>query len=144
MLLAIINIGSSVALYAVISLSVSGLLSSYIIPLSLMLYCRVQAARGVGQDLPWGPWKLGRLGIVLNAYAVIWCVLVGFWSFWPLSTPTSVTDMNYSSLMFGAVNLFALGFWLLDGKRRYRGPVRDGVRGEIEPIPEWHAVEGKM
>ncbi|KAI4276455.1 MAG: hypothetical protein LQ337_002471 [Flavoplaca oasis] len=56
--LALINIGSTAALSAVLSLVVSGGLGSYIPPMALVLYHRLSPKHA--QNLHFGPWRLGN------------------------------------------------------------------------------------
>lgn len=135
-LLALINIGSSVALNDVLSMAVSGLYSSYLIVSSLLLIRRIRGDISLyndnddeivnfpGKKLVWGPFHVpGIWGILVNAFAVIYIVIVIFWSFWPTEMNPSVTDMNYSVVGWGGVLLLATLYYLVRARRIYTGPV---------------------
>ena len=130
-LLALINIGSSIAFNDVISLTVSGLFSSYLVCCGLLLWRRCtggicgssrDAAEKTG--LRWGPFHVpGLWGIANNAVACAFMVIVIFFSFWPPATPTTAVSMNYSVLVFGAIILFSIGYYLTLAHRTYIGPL---------------------
>ncbi len=152
-LLALIYIGSSSVFEDVVSLSTSGLYASYFIPCSLLLWRRVtgqikpyssrddegtsstplpngssaensSADEVVQPELSWGPWRVpGILGTINNAYACVYTVFVMFWSFWPPSTPTMPSTMNYAVLMTGATIIFSIVYYYVWGKQQYLGPL---------------------
>jgi len=127
-LLSLINIGSATVLNGVLSLAVSGFFGSYLIPFTLFLYKRIEYPEEI---LP-GPWNLGRWGVFVNAFAIVWTVVAMFFSFWPTGVPVTPVNMNWSCVLWTAVVLFALIFWALHGKKVYTGPVVetniDGLR----------------
>lgn len=118
-LLSLINIGSPTVYNAVISLTVSGFFGSYILPFSLLLHKRMTKP----EQLPTAPYSLGRWGVPINAYAIAWSVFVLFFSFWPQNLPVTPVNMNWSVLLWGAVNIFAAVFWIVHGRHVYKGPI---------------------
>lgn len=118
-LLSLINIGSATVFNAIVSLTVAGFFGSYILPFSLLLYTRVVHP----SKLTFGPWGLGKWGPWINSFAILWSLLVMFFSFWPTTVPVTPINMNWSSLLWGTVMIFATLFWLLHGNRVYAGPV---------------------
>ena len=130
-----INIGSSVAFNDVISLTVSGLYSSYLICCALLLWRRCTGAIGgpsrnaVGTPgLHWGPFRVpGLWGITINVVACVFMVVVILFSFWPPVTPTTAVSMNYSALVFGAAVLFSMAYYLAVAHGTYVGPLVEVV-----------------
>ncbi|KAL1652546.1 hypothetical protein SLS61_004851 [Didymella pomorum] len=120
-LLSIINVGSTTVFNAVVSLTVSGFFGSYILPFSLLLHKRITNP----EQLPKAPYSLGKWGVVVNAWAIAWSFLVLFFSFWPQNIPVTPVNMNWSPLLWGAVNIFALIFWVLHGRKVYKGPIME-------------------
>lgn len=118
-LLALINIGSATVFNAIVSLTVAGFFGSYLIPFSLLFYTRI---RHPGRLVP-GPWTLGKFGVWVNGFAILWSILVMFFSFWPSSVPVTAVNMNWSCVLYVAVVLFAGGFWVVHGRKVYHGPV---------------------
>lgn len=120
-LLSLINIGSATVFNAIVSLTIAGFFGSYLLPFSLFLYHRTRNP----ERLRLGPWNLGRYGPFVNGFALVWGIVVMFFSFWPTQVPTTAMTMNWSCLLYGAVVLFAIGFWFVHGKHVYKGPVRE-------------------
>lgn len=73
-LLSLINIGSAVALNAILSLSTLALYVSYLIPIILLVMKRFRK-----EPIALGPWNLGRWGLIINLYAIIFGVFVVIW-----------------------------------------------------------------
>lgn len=133
-LIGLINIGSSAAFNDVVSLSVSSLYASYIITESLLLWRRCTGAihtvsdvandTGEANQLLWGPFRLPSIfGILVNAFAVVFGIIIFFFSFWPVATPVTPESMNFSVLMTGSVVLFAVLYYVVWARKMYEGPV---------------------
>ena len=81
-------------------------------------------------QLAWGPWHLpGIFGIINNAYACVYILFVLFWSFWPPSTPATAQNMNYSVLLTFAAIAFSIFYYLVWGKKQYKGPLAERDAG---------------
>ncbi|KAH8750375.1 putative GABA permease [Hyaloscypha finlandica] len=117
-ILSLINLGSTVAIQAVASLSASMLLTSYMVSISTLLLRRY-----TGPNLPTRRWSLGRWGAVVNIVAL--CFLSVFWifSFFPPTAVVTTTTMNWNSLMFAIIVVVALVYYLLKARHEYVGPV---------------------
>lgn len=119
-LLSLINIGSTVGFGAFISLIVASYYSSFILSAVVMLHKRLTTPEN---DIPWGPFRLGRWGVPITIGAIAYSVLGTFFSMWPTSNHPNLESMNYCILVFGATLLFAGVFWLVNGRKTYTGPV---------------------
>ncbi|KAF5013647.1 hypothetical protein FDECE_374 [Fusarium decemcellulare] len=119
MLLGLVNIGSTTAFNAILSLAVVGLQVSYLMPISLMLWRRLASP----ETLSWGPWRLGKAGVPVNVIAVLYLTFTSIFLLFPPYRPITAQNMNYASLVFGAMLLFGLLYWFLGGKRKYAGPL---------------------
>lgn len=117
-LLACINLGSSTALNAINSCGSVSILTSYIITIGCVL-----AKRFRGEELPPRRWSLGRLGMPLNIISIIFLIPLWFFSFWPLATPVTAPNMNWSSTMFGGVLILAMLYYAFRARHQYTGPV---------------------
>jgi amino acid transporter len=117
-LLSLINIGSTVALTAIVSLTITSLMSSYIISISCVLLKRIR-----GQPLPYRRWSLGTWGMTVNIGALIFLCPVFVFSFFPLATPVTLTTMNWSIVMYGGIVIFATVYYFLGGRDKFVPPV---------------------
>ena len=79
---------------------------------------------GEANQLIWGPFRLpGIFGIIVNIWAVVFGIIIFFFSFWPVATPVTAPHMNFSVLMTGSVVLFAMVYYVLWAKKTYEGPI---------------------
>jgi len=140
-LLGLINVGSTTAFQDCVSLVLAGFYTSYLLAITLLLYRRIRGdiakydensmigisgdAEAEGQQLyAWGPWRLkGWLGTLNNVIAVIYLVIVLFFSFWPSTVQVTAENMNYSSLVLGAVMIGSVAWYFISARRQYTGPV---------------------
>ncbi|EPE32956.1 GABA permease, putative [Glarea lozoyensis ATCC 20868] len=135
-LLALINIGSATAFNNIVSLSIVGLFTSYLLAAGLLLFRRLTGFIKLASDSPtelvntanativWGPWHIrGILGVVNNTFACSYLIVILFFSTWPPATPVVPSTMNYSSLMLGAVIIFSIAYYLIYARKEYQGPV---------------------
>ena len=118
-LLSLINIGSATVFNAIVSLAVAGYFGSYLLPFSLLLYTRLYHP----ERLPWGPWRLGRWGMLINIVSILGSVLFMFFSFWPTTVPVDEVNMNWSCVLWSGVVIFAGVFWFVHGRTVFTGPV---------------------
>lgn len=139
-LLSLINIGSPVAFQNVTSLSISCLYASYLIAAVLFLYRRTTKgfalpgsadlpalANTAGAELVWGPFHLkGAFGIANNIFAIIYLVVIGFFSFWPPMLNPTPDMMNYSVVVTGALVIFSVVYYFSWARKEYNGPVVEG------------------
>ena len=138
LLIGLINLGSAAAFNDVISLSINALFASYIITESLLLWRRLTGGIRFRKDdgqhsmeinqLIWGPFHLpGAFGIAVNVFAILFGTIILFFSFWPVATPVDPAHMNFSSLMTGAVFIFALVYYFIWAKHTYKGPLIEEI-----------------
>ena len=100
----------SAGTYAVVtSISVIGLYFSYIIPVYL-----AWRARSRGQEVPRGPWHLGRYGPAVNLVAMLWVIFI--------SVVLSIPDRMRAGKTIAAVTLLLAAWYLLSERHRFQGP----------------------
>lgn len=116
-LLALINIGSTVAFNAVVSLVVAGFLSSYLLAIVVMIHKRLTT-----NEIALGLWNLGRFGLAINIYAALYTVITVVFSFFPPSTPVDKESMNYSCVVYGGTIIFGVVYYMVHGHKAYIGP----------------------
>ncbi|KAK0821540.1 hypothetical protein LTR75_000626 [Friedmanniomyces endolithicus] len=100
MLLGLINLGSSSAFTAFVSVGVQALALAYGIPIAISLFCgrkEVNKAR----------WNLGQtLGTIVNVLALVWIAFELVLFSMPTALPVTSVTMNYASVVlvgFGAI-----------------------------------------
>ena len=82
------------------------------------LLCRIIWVRN---DMPKGPFHLGKYGVPLNIVSVIWIAFFSIILCIPTVNPVTPETMNYSSLMIGGVLIFSMFFWFISGRHNYKG-----------------------
>ena len=117
--ISLINLGSSVALNAIVSLTLSALLGSYIISIGCILSKRLR-----GEPLPSSRWSLGRAGTAINAIALVFLIPFFIFCFFPTTTLVQPDTMNWNIVMFGGIFLWATAYYVVKGRKVYIPPVR--------------------
>ncbi|RAR14138.1 amino acid transporter [Stemphylium lycopersici] len=116
--LSLIYIASATAFNALISLQALALHISYFFPLLFMLLRKIR-----GPPPPYGPFKLGTIGLPINIFALCYLVFVVIWMPFPQVLPVTGDNMNYAGPIFGAVVLGALAHWFTSGRKTFKMPV---------------------
>ncbi|PWY83381.1 amino acid permease [Aspergillus heteromorphus CBS 117.55] len=135
-LLGLINIGSALALNDIVSMAVSGLYTSYLIVAVLLFWRRATGAIAPysdsedmvvnvpGAKLMWGPFRIpGIWGILINGYAIIYILIVIFFSYWPTALPVTVSGMNYSVVGTMGTVILAVVYYVVRARHVYTGPI---------------------
>lgn len=127
MVLACLNIADYAAFGAFIALSSIGLFVSYFMAISCMVQNRFRA-----DAVPPGDWSLGKWGLPVNIFALIYTAYVTIWLTFPSYLPVTGTNMNYALPIFAATTLFALALWFLRARTHWPGLNAEVVRLVIE------------
>ena len=117
-LLSLINIGSSVALNAILSVNLGALFTSYMISIGCVLLKRFK-----GEPLPPARWSLGRYGMAINMAAICFLLPLFVFIFFPIAIPVTLSTMNWGSVMYVGVMSFAAVYYFLYGRYSYIPPV---------------------
>ena len=118
-LLSLINIGSTVAFNAIISLQLISLMATYATSIACVLWRRMKGEH----NLPPAQWSLGGSGKFVNAFALVYSIYLMFWIGWPPVQAVTPVDFNWAAPMFGAIFIFSLVFYYTNGRKVYKGPV---------------------
>ncbi|MCJ1302732.1 hypothetical protein MMC08_005536 [Hypocenomyce scalaris] len=116
--LSMINIGSTVALNAILSLTTVSLLTSYMISIGCVLQKRIR-----GEPLPARRWSLGRYGFAVNVGAICFLAPIYVFAFFPSATPVVASTMNWGIAIYIGMLLFATGYYIIVGRFHYVPPV---------------------
>jgi len=119
--LGLVNIGSTTAFNAIVSIAVLGLELSYLLPIVLMLWRRITAP----SDLSPAVWSLGKWGVPINLFSVVFLTFTSIFLLFPPYQPVTAANMNYASLIFGAVCIFSIVYWFISGRKIYQGPMME-------------------
>ncbi|KAL0136783.1 amino acid/polyamine transporter I [Mucor lusitanicus] len=111
------SFGSVVYWQAIMSAAVISINVSYGLP----LLCRLIWVRN---DMPKGPFHLGKFGLPLNFISVVWASFFAVILCIPSASPVNPENMNWSSLMIGAVMCFSIFFWFVSGRHTFKGVVQ--------------------
>ncbi|PYI01627.1 GABA permease [Aspergillus sclerotiicarbonarius CBS 121057] len=117
-LLSFIQIGSTAAFNAILSLSTLGLYISYLIPLVLLVIKRLTAPG----DIPQGTFSLGKWGLPINLVAILFATYFSIFLPFPATLPVTGENMNYAGPVLGFIMLFAIGDWVVRGRHKWNGP----------------------
>ena len=121
MCLACLNIGSIAAFGAFIALSTFALFTSYVIAIACMLRARLQ------NKVEYGGWTLGRLGVPVNVFALIYTAYMMIFLVFPAFLPVTGTNMNYALPIFASVVFVALGLWFGWARNNWVGLNREVI-----------------
>lgn len=118
-LLALINIGSAIALNNITSVSLVAILSSYIVSIGCMFWKRL-----TNQQLLPAKFTFSKpVGLFLNGFSLCFLIFSFIFAFFPGNPNPTPAQMNWSILMYGAVVIFALLHYFFQARRMYDGPV---------------------
>ncbi|PVH88992.1 amino acid transporter [Cadophora sp. DSE1049] len=124
-LLALINIGSSTAFNALISLPTIALYISYFIPILFIAIRKLQ-----NRHPSYGPFKLGHWGLPINLFSLVYILYILTFVPFPVMLPVTATTMNYAGPMMGAIIVIALGDWVISGRKRFEVPIAVSAKDE--------------
>ncbi|GAB7331951.1 hypothetical protein MBLNU13_g03867t1 [Cladosporium sp. NU13] len=117
-LLSLINLGSTVAFNAIISIGVVSLLSSYLVSITCILYKRFR-----NETLLPRRWSAGRYGMAFNLCAWAYVVIAYVFAFFPIGTPVTTETMNWASAVYGGIIVVAAVHYVVYARHIYIPPV---------------------
>ncbi|KAL1957372.1 hypothetical protein VTO42DRAFT_6052 [Malbranchea cinnamomea] len=114
-----IYVASSTAFNALVGCNVLLANISFSFPIALMLF-------GGRKTLKSTTFPLGKvLGPIINTVALGWILfMVVFFNF-PFTVPVTASNMNYSCVIISSVAIISGGFWIIKGRKTYKGPKVD-------------------
>ncbi|PYH95855.1 amino acid permease [Aspergillus ellipticus CBS 707.79] len=116
MLLGLINLGSSSAFTAFVSVGVIALAAAYAIPIALSL---LNGRREVSQ----APWSCGPiLGRIVNVISLCWISFEVVLFSLPTSLPVTRVSMNYASVVFVGLMAFSAFWYAVYARKSFKGP----------------------
>ena len=116
--IALLNLGSSETFFAVTSLLVGALFASYFVSIACIFTKRLR-----GEPLPPSRWTMGRWTLPVNVLALSYILFAIVMTCFPLYRDVTPKSMNWSSVVFSGVVVFALICYVVHGRKVYNGPV---------------------
>lgn len=117
LLLSFINIGSAVAFNAIVSLVVAAFFGSYAVPIGILAWKRAK-----NEPLEYGPWKLGKFGLVTNIVSLVFLAITWIFSFFPITIPFEPATFNWSCVLWGSIMVFGTVWYYFRQRHRFTGP----------------------
>ncbi|KAE8342221.1 hypothetical protein BDV24DRAFT_162774 [Aspergillus arachidicola] len=123
MLLGLINLGSSSAFTAFVSVGVIALAITYSIPISISLFYNKRS------EVSKARWNCGRaLGTTVNLIALAWIAFELVLFSMPSTLPVTPVSMNYASVVFVGFTTLAFSWYIVHARKVYVGPpLSDGM-----------------
>ncbi|TXT08344.1 uncharacterized protein COLE_05268 [Cutaneotrichosporon oleaginosum] len=115
---ALIYLGSTVALNAIMSSAIFFLQLSYAVPLLLLLFRRDALAA----HRPERGWSLGRWRRPINVLALLFLAVTSTVFLFPPFRPVTAENMNYAVVVFIIVLVMCGVAWIVDGREHFQGP----------------------
>ncbi|KAK3636955.1 hypothetical protein LTR22_018490, partial [Elasticomyces elasticus] len=118
MLLSLIDLGSTVAFQAIVSLQLIALFTTYIVSIGTLVFRRLY-----GPPLPPRRWSLGKFGLAINIIALLYGLFALAFIVIPSVPNPTLDQMNWEPVIFVGILAFALVYYFAGGYKSYDGPV---------------------
>ncbi|OQU95641.1 hypothetical protein CLAIMM_01823 [Cladophialophora immunda] len=115
MMYGLIFLGSSTTFASMVGANIVFMMTSYVIPQEIFVW----RGRGV---LPERHLNLGKWGAVVNAVACAWRIFLDVMACIPITSPKTVTNMNWASVVIVGITAYVLIAWYLWQRDVYTGP----------------------
>ena len=119
-----IYFGTLTGFETVISIATEGFYLSYAMPLLARVMTWLMGDRTA---MP-GPYSLGRYGIWMNIFGLIFLVFTSITFNFPTLSPVDSQNMNYTSAAIGIIALISIVTWFTTGRKNFTGPQ---IAGEV-------------
>ncbi|KAF2720144.1 amino acid transporter [Polychaeton citri CBS 116435] len=131
--MSLINLGSTTAFNAFLSVSVVALMATY----TLSIACILRRRLNDKDPLPTARWRLfgasapvgsregdlGKYGVPINAFAMLYSVWSFFWSFRPITRDVAPETVNWAVLIFGSIMIISAIAFVAHARKVYEGSV---------------------
>ena len=117
-LISLISLGSAIAFNAITSLQLLALVFTYLLTIGCLVWRRL-----FGEPLPRGSWTLGRFGMAINIFAIMYSTYLIVFIAFPTAVPVTLATFNWAPVMFGGVVVLATVYYIVYARKVYDGPV---------------------
>lgn len=69
------------------------------------------------------PWSMGRWGIPVNMFTLVYLIFVILWMPFPTEFPVTGPNMNYAGPVILGILLLALADWAVSGHKQFEVPI---------------------
>jgi amino acid transporter len=129
-LLLLLQLASSTAFLAILSIVTIGFQLSYFMP----IFLRCTVAR---KTFPRGEFNLGRFGMPIAIVSSIWLAVTSMFMFFPPNYPVTKDNMNYAVVIIGGVLLIAAIYWVVSARHWFVGPRRTDQDAPAKSIEQY-------
>lgn len=84
-----------------------------------------------GPPLEFGPFKLGRWGIPVNLFSLVYLIFVVIWMPFPTELPVTGSNMNYAGPILLVFIIGGIADWFISGHKRFDFPVMRHIPQEL-------------
>lgn len=78
-----------------------------------------------GEGIAYGPWRLGRWGLPINLFSIVYSIFISIFLFFPIALPVTAANFNWTVVVFFGVVFIAQGYWFTFGRKQFSGPVKE-------------------
>ncbi|CAF1350281.1 unnamed protein product, partial [Rotaria sp. Silwood1] len=109
-LLLLLQLASSTAFSAILSIATLGYQISYFMP----IFFRCTTAR---HTFPLGEFNLGRFSLPIAIISAVWLFITSIIMFFPAEYPVTKDNMNYAVVIIGGIAFLAGAYWIISARR---------------------------
>lgn len=104
-----------------LALTTASLYLSYIIPIALLIHKR----RTAPGSITFGPWTLGKWGMPVNIFAVLFCAFTCIFVPFPTKIPVTIDNMPWAGPVLGGLTIILVFDWFIRGRNHFKGPLKE-------------------
>ncbi|KAK6437770.1 hypothetical protein LTR95_006042 [Oleoguttula sp. CCFEE 5521] len=116
--LSLLILGGSQAFNSILGLVTGAVGLTYALGMACFLWRRLY-----GDPLPHARWSLGRFGVPINIFALLYEMFATVICFFPLFASATAQSMNWAIAMFAGVAVLCTIYYVVSGRKVYQGPV---------------------
>ena len=130
-LLLLLQLSSSAAFEALLSMTALGYQISYFLP--IVFRCTFGRAR-----FPVGDFHLGRFGVPIAIISSVWLFVTSIFALLPQEYPVTKDNMNYAIVISAGIGCIAAVYWFASARHRVVGPKNPDIDPTSLPFDAVH------
>lgn len=80
-----------------------------------------------GEHIAYGPWRLGKWGLPINLFSIVYSIFISIFLLFPTALPVTALNFNWTVVVLVGVLMFSMVYWVSFGRRQFHGPVKEMV-----------------